>query len=67
VEKDTERLAAVLLRIGVSSQSEAELVTLGIQAFMAHEHIEVSMQWRDEILRQIELADLFVPILSQRY
>lgn len=45
----------------------ALLGTLGIQAFMAHEHIEVSMQWRDEILRQVGLADLFVPILSQRY
>ena len=40
---------------------------LGVQCFMAHEHIEVSVQWRDEILRQIGLADLFVPILSQRY
>jgi hypothetical protein len=40
---------------------------LGIQTFMAHEHIEVSVQWRDEILRQLGLADLFVPILSQRY
>jgi TIR domain len=43
------------------------LGTLGIQAFMAHEHIEVSMQWRDAILRQIGLADVFVPILSQHY
>lgn len=43
------------------------LATLGIQAFMAHDHIEVSMQWRDEILRQIGLADLFIPILSQHY
>ncbi|WP_271528809.1 toll/interleukin-1 receptor domain-containing protein [Bradyrhizobium sp. CCBAU 25338] len=43
------------------------LETLGIRSFMAHEHIEVSIQWRDEILRQIGLADLFVPILSQRY
>jgi hypothetical protein len=43
------------------------LGTLGIQAFMAHEHIEVSMQWRDEILRQIGLADMFVSILSQHY
>jgi hypothetical protein len=43
------------------------LSTLGVQAFMAHEHIEVSMQWREEILRQIGLAYLFVPILSQHY
>lgn len=48
--------------------SVAQLLgNLGIQAFMAHEHIEVSVQWRDEILRQLGLADLFVPILSQRY
>ena len=40
---------------------------LGIQAFMAHEHIEVSMQWREEILHQLGLADLFVPILSRHY
>lgn len=43
------------------------LDTLGVQSFMAHEHIEVSVEWRDEILRQLGLADLFVPILSQRY
>jgi len=34
---------------------------------MAHEHIEVSVEWRNEILRQLGLADLFVPILSQQY
>jgi hypothetical protein len=43
------------------------LEAIGIQSFMAHEHIEVSVQWREEILRQIGLADLFVPILSERY
>jgi hypothetical protein len=34
---------------------------------MAHEHIEVSVEWRAEILRQLGLAVLFVPILSARY
>lgn len=43
------------------------LTSLGVGCFMAHEHIEVSAQWRDEILRQIGLADFFVPILSARY
>lgn len=43
------------------------LDTLGVRNFMAHEHIEVSLEWRDEILRQIGLADLFIPILSERY
>jgi TIR domain len=53
-------------RVVAASVSQL-LATLGIQAFMAHEHIEVSMQWRDEILRQVGLANLFIPILSQRY
>jgi hypothetical protein len=43
------------------------LEDIGIQCFMAHEHIEVSVQWREEILRKVGLADLFIPILSQRY
>jgi len=51
----------------VATRVSQMLTTLGIQAFMAHEHIEVSMQWRDEILRQIGLADLFIPILNQQY
>jgi hypothetical protein len=36
-------------------------------AFMAHEHIEVSQEWPSEILKQLERADLFVPILSANY
>jgi hypothetical protein len=40
---------------------------VGITSFMAHEHIEVSVEWRTEILRQLGLADLFVPVLSEKY
>jgi len=43
------------------------LSEFGITSFMAHEHIEVSVEWQDEILRQLGLADLFVPILSSKY
>lgn len=43
------------------------LETLGIKPFMAHEHIEVSNDWRLEILKQIKAAHLFVPILSANY
>jgi TIR domain-containing protein len=43
------------------------LESIGVQSFMAHEHLEVSVQWREEILRQLGQADLFIPILSQRY
>jgi len=40
---------------------------IGITSFMAHEHIEVSVEWRTEIIRQLGLAELFVPILSKKY
>jgi hypothetical protein len=36
-------------------------------AFMAHEDIEVAGEWRLEILKEIEAAHLFVPILSANY
>src|SRR3982074_3514152 len=51
----------------VAARVASLLESIGVQLFMAHEHIEVSVQWRDEILRQIGLANLFVPILSQSY
>jgi hypothetical protein len=35
--------------------------------FMAHENIEVSAEWRLEILKEVGAADLFVPILSANY
>jgi hypothetical protein len=40
---------------------------LGISAFMAHEDIEVSEEWQHRILKEIGEADLFIPILSERY
>jgi hypothetical protein len=43
------------------------LVDVGVASFMAHDHIEVSAEWRNEILRQLASADLFVPILSAKY
>jgi hypothetical protein len=43
------------------------LIKMGITSFMAHEHIEVSVEWRFEIIRQLGLAELFVAILSKKY
>src|SRR6266496_4138213 len=54
-------------RPGNSCQRRRDARASGVQCFMAHEHIEVSVEWRNEILRQLGLADLFVPILSQQY
>lgn len=40
---------------------------LDVDAFMAHEHIDVSEEWRLAILRELERMDFFVAILSERY
>jgi hypothetical protein len=51
----------------VAARVAAVLQEFDCSAFMAHEHIEVSGEWRVEILKQIGTADLFVPILSTNY
>jgi len=40
---------------------------LGIDAFLAHEDITVSVEWAQKILTEISKADMFVCILSERY
>ena len=51
----------------IAARVAAILESFECTAFMAHEHIEVSGEWRLEILKEIEAADLFVPILSTNY
>jgi hypothetical protein len=49
-------------------QRVAELLRqLGCTAFMAHEDIQVSQEWRLQILQELGVADIFVPILSANY
>ncbi len=43
------------------------LEALAIPSFLAHEDIEVSAEWRLEILKKIRRTDVFIPILSQYY
>lgn len=51
----------------VAARVAALLAEFDCTAFMAHEHIEVSEEWRIQILKELEAADLFVPILSANY
>lgn len=44
-----------------------ELAKAGINSFLAHEDIEVSVEWRSRILRELHAADMFVALLSQAY
>jgi TIR domain len=43
------------------------LTELEVPAFLAHEDIEVSEEWRAALLRELRRADIFVAILTERY
>lgn len=43
------------------------LAPIGISAFLAHEDIEVSEQWRNKILKEIGKSDIFICLLSKNY
>src|SRR6185369_10174118 len=43
------------------------LAPAGVTAFLAHEDIEVSAEWRSRILEELHRADVFVAVLSAAY
>jgi hypothetical protein len=43
------------------------LAEFDMDAFLAHEDIEVSAEWRDKILENLKKASLFICILSKNY
>ncbi len=43
------------------------LGALGVDAFMAHEDIYISQQWRDRILGELREMEVFVPLLSPQF
>jgi hypothetical protein len=51
----------------VAGQVAKLLTSLGVDTFTAHDDVEVSLEWRGELLKKIGAADLFVPLLSARY
>jgi TIR domain len=40
---------------------------LNVEAFLAHENIEISAEWRLAIIQELMVTDLFVAILSKNY
>lgn len=51
----------------VAGQIKSLLFKFGIEAFMAHEDIAVSDEWRLKILEEIGKADIFICLLSKSY
>jgi len=48
-------------------QAQKVLAEVGISAFLAHEDIDVSDEWRECLLRELARCRLFVPLLSKNY
>ncbi len=43
------------------------LTPAGITAFLAHEDIDVSVEWRGRLLQELHRADVFIAVLSAAY
>lgn len=51
----------------VAGEVKDELAKAGINSFLAHEDIEVSVEWRARILRELHVSDIFIALLSSAY
>lgn len=50
-----------------AGQAQRVLAAVGIEAFLAHEDLEVSEEWRGRLLQELARCHLFVQLLSQHY
>jgi hypothetical protein len=51
----------------LAGKIKKRLEEYGIQAFLAHEDIEVSAEWRAEILRHLDLCSAIMPIVTENF
>ena len=49
---------------GTAAWVRSTLNLLGIDAFLAHEDIEPASEWQEEIMSQLRICDIFIPILT---
>jgi hypothetical protein len=50
-----------------AGQTRSVLAEVGIEAFLAHEDLEISAEWRTRIIEELARCDLFVPLLSSNF
>jgi hypothetical protein len=49
------------------AQAKSVLAEIGIEAFLAHDDLHVSDEWRKRIIEELKRCDLFVPLLSANF
>ncbi len=48
-------------------QTKQVLEEVGVSAFLAHEDLAVSEEWKDRIIEELKICDLFIPLLSKDF
>jgi hypothetical protein len=51
----------------IAGRLKDNLGALGMDAFLAHEDVEPSTVWQEEILRRLRQCDVFIPLLTRSY
>lgn len=51
----------------LAGRIKGELQRFGIAVFLAHEDIDPSHEWQEEILRELDKCHLFLPLLTRRF
>ena len=51
----------------LSGELKEKLENLGLESFLAHEDIEPSKEWEEEIIRNLKECDIFIPIISENF
>jgi hypothetical protein len=49
------------------AQVKSVLADVGIEAFLAHDDLHVSDEWRKRIIEELKRCDLFVPLVSKKF
>jgi hypothetical protein len=49
------------------AQAKSVLEEVGIDAFLAHDDLHVSDEWRERIIEELQRCDIFVPLLSVNF
>src|SRR3989344_3020 len=50
-----------------ASQIKKLLEQKGLEVFIAHNDIEPSLEWQEEIIRYLKRCDIFIPIVSTNF
>ncbi|PKB59369.1 MAG: hypothetical protein BZY83_02175 [SAR202 cluster bacterium Casp-Chloro-G2] len=51
----------------IGAQVKDVLEYVGIDTFLAHDHLQVSEEWRTRILEELSQCDIFVPLFSRHF